>query len=92
MKYRQLILIALTCATMIALGQQPGQAIPAAGRDGSVAGQAQSQPPVAAPAASSSVGEFVQRTAVVARLQAEDEVHYEIRRQVRHVFDRVLKR
>lgn len=92
MKYRRLILITLTCAPMLALGQQPGQAIPATTGEGSVPVQVQAQPPVAEPAPSSSVGEFVQRTAVVARLQAEDEVHYEIRRQVRHVFDRVLKR
>jgi hypothetical protein len=44
------------------------------------------------PAPSDSVGEFVERTVVVARQQAEDEVHYETRRQVNQLFGRLLRR
>lgn len=92
MNCRHLLLIPLAIAPIHALADMSSQGAQPSQSNSSATPPAQTQPAEAAPTPSSSVGEFVRRTVVVARLQAEDEVHYETRRQVRGVFDRILQR
>lgn len=93
MKAKHLALIAfLTVPPVLAHAQPHVQHVPDNARAESAAATAPHSPVAQAPAPSDSVGEFVERTVVVARQQAEDEVHYETRRQINKVFSRLLQR
>jgi hypothetical protein len=90
MKINAFALVAVFLAAPAVAGPQPAQAAqPGQAQASAAAEAAQVQQP---PPPSKSVSEFIGRTVVVARQQAEDEVHYETRRQVNRVFNRLLGR
>jgi len=91
MKIHTFALVAIFLATPATAGQQAqvSQSAQAQAQAQAAAEASQVQQP---PPPSNSVSEFIGRTVTVARQQAEEEVHYETRRQVNKAFNRLLGR